>query len=121
MSFTSKHTSDLRGRVVHVNSGMEFDYYVGRANKRYNLPQSALANPFKIDKHGSREHVLWCYREKVEAMATVSTDWREQLASLHGKTLACWCAPKDRALTLDDPEVCHAQVLLRLAQELTDE
>lgn len=33
---------------------------------------------------------------------------REQLHELHGKNLACWCAP-------DKP--CHADVLLKLAKQ----
>ena len=39
--------------------------------------------------------------------------------TLRGKTLACFCAPKDEPLTLDDPVVCHGQTLLKLAEELT--
>ena len=34
-------------RVVHVNKD-PFDVYIGRANKRANLPGSAWANPFRI-------------------------------------------------------------------------
>ncbi len=37
--------------------------YIGRANPYYNLPESPLHNPFKINIHYSREQVIKLYRQ----------------------------------------------------------
>ncbi len=37
-------------------------------------------------------------------------EFRASIKALHGKTLACWCAPKP----------CHGDVLAKIAAELND-
>lgn len=67
--------------------------YVGRPTK--------WGNPYRIGPDGTREEVIAKY-ERYAARFTP-----EELAALRGKDLVCWCAPAP----------CHADVLLRLANE----
>jgi len=70
--------------------------YVGRP--------TAFGNPFKVGVHGTREEVIARFEEWIESkpglVARVKTE-------LRGRDLVCWCAPK----------ACHADVLLRIANE----
>ena len=118
----------MGGKVVHALGQTPYDVYVGRRNKRHRLPESVFGNPYRIGEHGDREEVLRRYEELQRnnlhhANAYPSNyllqAWKDNIASLRGKTLACWCAPKDRALTVDDETVCHGQILLRLAEEVS--
>lgn len=70
--------------------------YVGRGTD--------WGNPFKIGEHGTREEVIEAFEAYALAMLKRKADW---LDPLRGKDLVCWCAP----------EPCHADVLLRLANE----
>ncbi len=63
------------------------------------LPGHCLANPYSVRVHG-RAEALQLYRARL----TTLPDLDELLAALHGKTLACWCAP----------EPCHADILAEL-------
>ncbi len=62
-------------------------------------------NPYVIGRDGTRADVIALYRanlwRRIRAGELTLTD----LAALHGKTLACWCAPKP----------CHGHVLERAA------
>lgn len=117
------------GKVVHVLSGMPYDLYIGRALSRYGLHRSFWANPWRIGENRDRAEALRCFEETLRTNAAeafevyersgVMLPYLHNLLELRGKTLACWCAPKDRALTLEDEEICHGQVLLRLAEEIT--
>jgi len=82
--------------------------YVGRP--------SIYGNPFHIGKDGTRDEVI----EKFESHLNYSLrtpGFRERLVSdLKGKDLICWCTPRG-GLTAEDPHVCHAQTLLRIANE----
>jgi len=79
--------------------------------KGWKLPANTVAvarprkwgNPFKVgapftQAQAVEQFQLWCVRHNVEAIR----------ADLRGKNLACWCR-------LGTP--CHADVLLRLANE----
>ncbi len=119
------------GRVVHVLSEASYDIYVGRAMLRYRLPQSPWANPYKVGRDGDLATVLAKFEERIsyycdDASAefamipnmrrTFPTINKVELAKLDGLTLACWCPDRDGTpLTPYDPEVCHGQILLRLA------
>jgi hypothetical protein len=79
----------------------------GGTRRRFPEQDSIWANPFKIDKNGTREDVIAKYeayiREKLNKDATLV----EELLKLKGKTLGCWCHP--------DP--CHGDVLIKLIEE----
>lgn len=82
--------------------------YVGRGNSRYGLLNSKWGNPFKVSGKttlisGSREDVVKRYRLHLLTHPTLKDDLHE----LRGKDLVCWCAPFP----------CHADVLLRLANQ----
>lgn len=104
----------MSGRVVYVLSGVDYEVYVGRAMPRYDLPESPWANPYKIGRDGDRAEVLALYEEYVRETFGLERIW---LAfGYPAPVLACWCANRNGTpLTLADPEVCHAQILLRLA------
>lgn len=124
-----------RGSVVHVLSGTDYDLYIGRAVPRYGLPDSPWANPYKVGRDGDLHEVLLAYEEHIAyrcGSRVIGVDMRRgiirtptihsrELGKLRNLTLACWCALKDGTpLTLDDPEICHGQILLRLAAEHGD-
>ena len=85
----------LNKRVHGVPKGA---VYVGRPSK--------FGNPFTIGRDGSREEVI----QKFEAWLFVADENSsppmlitiDDLHSLRGKDLVCWCAP----------EACHAQILM---------
>lgn len=108
----------MSSKVVHVNGGMAYDVYVGRSNDRYGLPGHRFQNPYAIGAHGSREEVLEKFETLMRDFLLRSPANVVALGRLRGLTLACWCAPKDRALTVEDETVCHGQILLRLAEEV---
>ena len=63
-------------------------------------------NPFHIGRHGSRAEVIRRYRAWLWERILRGHFTLEDLARLHGKTLACHCHPLP----------CHGQVLQRAAQ-----
>lgn len=80
-------------------------------NKKTNTPEHAVyvgrptkwGNPFVIGKDGNRDEVIKKYEEWIKTQAHLLADLNE----LKGKDLICWCAP----------EACHADVLIKLANE----
>ena len=62
-------------------------------------------NPYRIGKHGTREEVIALYRTELWRRIRAGEVSLEELAALHGKTLACHCAPLP----------CHGEVLARAA------
>ena len=70
--------------------------YVGRPSK--------WGNPYEIGKDGTREEVI----AKFEDLLRSSPRMMEEVKSeLRGRSLICWCHPSP----------CHAEVLLRIANE----
>jgi len=100
---------DLRAWIADTNN-----VYVGRRGivfidgKRYPQFDSPFANPFRITSTTSREECINKYESYIRARLRNEPELRSLLAQLRGKRLGCWCAP--------DP--CHADVLLRLINEL---
>lgn len=62
-------------------------------------------NPFIIGRDGSRAEVIEMYRKHIFRQVRTGLLSLEDLASLHGQDLACWCHP--------DP--CHGEVLISAA------
>jgi hypothetical protein len=87
----------LNRRVAGVPAGA---VYVGRP--------SVFGNPFVVGVHGSRELVIERFREYAVDRCYRESAFRAEVASLHGRTLVCWCAPAP----------CHGKVLLWLAARL---
>lgn len=84
---------------------MENNLYVGRRgrifiNKEiFHYGDSIWKNPFPLSKY-SLEESLRLYREHV-----LSSDLKDRLSELEGKTLGCFC---------DQKKDCHAKVLKEL-------
>lgn len=80
-------------------------------NSKVHWPEGAVlvdrrtkwGNPFRVGQHGTRAEVI----EKYEKFLQWHPDLIKDLHELRGKDLVCHCAPKP----------CHADVLLRLANE----
>ena len=81
--------------VVNVRSEHTYDVYVGRGRG------SVWGNPYSIGKDGSREEVIMKYEKHLidEILHGVKT--QGDLASMYGKKLGCWCAPKS----------CHGDII----------
>ena len=82
--------------VVHCKRE-PYDVYIGRPSK--------WGNPFIIGKDGTRAEVIEKYREWVRSRPELMA----ALPELSGKTLGCWCAPKE----------CHGDILAELELQQT--
>lgn len=81
--------------VVHCKKE-KYDVYIGRPSK--------WGNPFSIGKDGTREDVLFKYREWI-----TNGDGRYLLEDIHelkDKVLGCWCYPNK----------CHGDILHELSE-----
>ena len=76
--------------------------YIGRACNHgpWRLRQSKWHNPFRVGRDGTIEEVLKKYERHLYDSGLING-----IHELHGRDLACWCAPRP----------CHGDVLLRLA------
>lgn len=83
----------MRAKVVNKRARGPFDVYIGRPSR--------WGNPFEIGKDGTREEVIERFRTQLWADIQSGRVALKDLAELHGKTLACWCAPA----------ACHGDVL----------
>ncbi len=80
----------------------KFDVYIGR--KCYGYEASKWANPFIIKRDGSR---LECIK-KYETYLLNNDILINSLHELMGKTLGCWCKPKQ----------CHGDVLKKFVERI---
>ena len=89
--------------VVHVSK--PYDIYIGRRNGPRGLPDSRWRNPLRISAALTREAVIDVYEMNLRRDIRAGKVTRQDLESLQGKVLGCWCAP----------EPCHGDVLARYA------
>ena len=83
--------------VVHCKREA-FDVYIGRPGP--------WGNPFVLNRDGTRGEVIAKYRRYLwQRIRREGAPFITQLASLQGKTLGCFCAPK----------ACHGEVLVKAA------
>ncbi len=109
----------MTGSVVHVRGEFNYDEYVGRQVSRYELPESILANKYWVGRDGTLSEVLTFYEDDVRESIEKEDEFIIiTLLDLRDKTLACWCADRDQRLTVDDKTICHAQIILKLGDEL---
>lgn len=100
--------------------------YIGRAIKARGypeLPRSPLANPFYINKDGTREEVVEKYRRWLWEQVQSNTEAEEELEELlnnakyrqepyrHPLKLACWCRENER---------CHGDVVISCLNWMND-
>lgn len=104
--------------VIHVRDMQEGDVYIGRHMRwRPELGHSKWANPMSVKKAGSRELAIEFYRHHITRAMRENPEVYN-LSELHGKRLACWCAPKDG---FRGQLLCHGQILAGLADGVPPE
>jgi len=94
---------------IHVRNKRNYDgegVYVGRP--------TALGNPFRIGRDGSRAEVVEKYREWLceglrgdNPCTAMFADLFDQVSETGELTLICWCAPEE----------CHADVIREFLME----
>lgn len=82
-------------RVVNVHKE-ECDVYIGRGKS------ANFGNPFKISKHMTREQSIEAYRDFFYKRIANDPHFVDQIESLRGKTLGCFCKPLP----------CHGDVIV---------
>ena len=90
-------------RVVHVRKA-PFDEYIGRSFVEF--PESIWHNPFKVEPGCGRKCVIEKFRQYLLSNSALMA----RLHELKGKTLGCWCRPKE----------CHGDVIAELVNALGD-
>jgi hypothetical protein len=83
--------SQFTSKIVHCKKE-PYDVYIGRPSK--------WGNPFEIGKDGTRKEVI----EKYKNWILGQPDLLDSLHELEGKTLGCFCKPKE----------CHGDILIEL-------
>ena len=76
----------------------DYDVYIGRG--------SMWGNPFRIGEHGNREEVIELYRKFLWGQMKLGLVTKDDLASLNGKRLGCFCKP----------QACHGDVIVRAVE-----
>ena len=90
-------------RVVHCKRD-PYDVYIGRPSK-YGNPYSHTPGTSAEFLVASREEAITMYRLWVEQHPELLAD----MLQLQGKTLGCWCAPKQ----------CHGDVIIEIINRNT--
>lgn len=92
---------DLMGtRVVNLKTGDHYDIYIGRP--------SVFGNPFLLGIDGNRDAVLVKYERYATDRVLKDAKFAQQVKSLHGKILGCYCKPL----------ACHGDILIKISAEL---
>lgn len=77
------------------------DYvYIGRENNYYGFEESIFHNPYREDEYG-REKCIRLFGKYFHERLDEDSEFQEAVKELQGKTLGCWCKPKD----------CHGDVI----------
>lgn len=92
--------------VVNVHKD-DFDVYIGRWHPRFGQG-SKFANPFKIEGGDTRHGVIRKYREWLWVKLATGEISVDELMSLDGKRLGCFCSPKS----------CHGDVIVEAIEFL---
>jgi hypothetical protein len=85
--------------------------YIGRPNRLVKEGFGAdgyYGNPFKLSSESERQEIYDRFYEYAVERVGEEEEYRNRVAYLDGKTLACWCAPK----------LCHGHALAKVAASL---
>ena len=85
----------------------DYDLYIGRENKWYQLKGSKWHNPIYLEKESDREIVIFKYFKYI----IKQKDLLSQLEELDNKILACWCTDSEKP-----DKMCHGLVLIILRE-----
>ena len=103
----------MTSKVVHVMRD-KYDVDVSRSGP-FGNPYSHKLGTRALYMVASREEAVQKYREYI----LNNKKLMQLLPKLKDKVLGCWCAGPN-GLTLNDPIICHGQVLLQLLEELDE-
>lgn len=107
--------------VIHIRqtpSNWQSDpqyVYIGRAGKGQD---GYFGNPFPLQHGESRGSTLDRFREWVKNRLDTDPEFARRVSGLKGKTLICFCAPKDGLQPALDGDICHGQILAHYAETL---
>ena len=98
------------------------DYvYIGRAGKGQD---GYFGNPFVLEKGMPRGATLQFYRSYLTKRLSEDAEFKRRVLELQGKTLVCFCAPKE-GLDIhdgtDENYICHGQILVAMLDNLLKE
>ena len=106
-----KEWCDDENNVYIARKGVVFVPDGNGGKVRYPPSDSTWANPFKLPKGKNTEEdrvvVSKKYEEYIRERLDNEPGLVEQLLTLRGKNLGCWCVPK----------TCHGKILLTLLEE----
>jgi len=107
-------------KVVHCMRE-NYDVYIGRGSDPKTGKYSKWGNPFSYKegtiakyKVNSLEECLQKYKEWI----VKQDDLMKEIPKLKGKTLGCWCKPKEG---FKGRVLCHGQILAALAEGVNPE
>lgn len=102
MSTSSNETTVVNKRNHVANHD---DVYIGRGSR--------WGNPYVIGKDGTRGAVITKYTILMHDRLTgpYGDEWKLHLRNLRGRTLVCYCAPKQ----------CHGDVLIELMRYVDEQ
>ena len=126
---TSSDTLVINGRVKFLrpmyNNLREclqdkHNVYIGRGRcifidgVRYPERDSVFANPFKSPRDGTYEEILEKYEQYLNVIVARDDEIKEELLSLKGKNLVCWCeGMKDKR--------CHGHIIIKILKTFDEE
>lgn len=101
------------GKVVSLFGGQPYDVYIGRRGKG---EIGYFGSPIIVHRtcqiceefHGTRGSTLECFERWARERGEQDPEYRQRVADLHRKVLACFCLPGSP---------CHGNVLMALALE----
>ena len=112
-------------RIVNKKAHSGDGIYIGRENRGdkhllNSKPGECFGSPHPVTEIKKAEGVSEEEARRIsidrfesdlkELLAQEDDAWREAVASLHGETLVCWCAPQD----------CHGRVLAEWAERIVE-
>ena len=105
--------------LTNIKKDSEYNFYLGRKNKAFQVEASVLHNPFKISRESERENVLEKYKHYLEEqladpMSDASAEIDKIVLHLYRNCevkLACQCLPK---------KCCTEVVAEYISQRLTE-
>ena len=94
----------MKTKVVHCKKE-KYDVYIGRPGP--------WGNPFSIGKDGTREEVIEKFRDWIKDQDLLM----QEIESLRGKTLGCWCCQTPSYYVEGMKMICHGEVLMEIINE----
>lgn len=112
--------------VIHVSEMSQFEdaIYVGRANDRYGLKASPLANPYPLPRNATPEQRAECVTKYMihfvyNLEVVGSTVLIRELIACRDRPLCCWCRRSNEEPTPNN--LCHADIISDHLRKYTDD